>query len=64
MENPLYAQLAIKSIKKSKGIALSVSDDEIFKAMEVLAKMEGIFAEPSAASTIACAKKLVDEGSN
>jgi threonine synthase len=62
MENPLYAKLALKSIKESKGEAVKVSDDEIFKAMEMLAKMEGIFAEPSAASTIAGVKKLLDEG--
>lgn len=62
MEKPLYAKLALKSIIESKGTAVKVSDDEIFKAMEMLAKMEGIFAEPSAASTIAGVKKLLDEG--
>ena len=62
MEKPLYAKLALDSIKESKGIAVKVSDDEIFKAMEMLAKMEGIFAEPSAASTIAAVIKLLNEG--
>ncbi|MEM3151312.1 MAG: pyridoxal-phosphate dependent enzyme, partial [Candidatus Bathyarchaeia archaeon] len=62
MEKPLYAKLALKSIIESKGTAVKVSDDEIFKAMDMLAKMEGIFAEPSAASTIAGVIKLLDEG--
>ena len=31
-------------------------------ASMMLAKMEGVFAEPAAASTIACVKRMIDEG--
>lgn len=62
MAEPAYAKLAIRSIRDSKGAAVKVSDEEMLEAMGMLAEMEGVFAEPSAASTVAGVKKLVDEG--
>jgi DNA-binding MarR family transcriptional regulator len=38
-----------------------VSDKEIINAVSLLAKLEGIFVEPAAATTIAGLKKLVEE---
>jgi threonine synthase len=39
-----------KQVNETGGIFESVSDEESFRAMHVLAKMEGISAEPAAAA--------------
>ncbi|MDH5375834.1 MAG: threonine synthase [Candidatus Bathyarchaeota archaeon] len=57
--NPLQGELAIKAIKESNGLALTVSDSQIFKAELQIAKLEGMFAEPASSATIAAVKKLV-----
>lgn len=57
--NPLQGELAIRAIKESNGLALTVSDSQIFKAELQIAKLEGMFAEPASSATIAAAKKLV-----
>jgi len=56
------APLAIKALKESNGYAEYVSDDEILEAMKMLAKFEGIFAEPSAVASIAAIPKLLESG--
>jgi len=60
MTKPLHGALAIQSIKESRGKGVVVSTDEILEATSLLAKTEGIFAEPAAASTIAGLKKLLE----
>jgi threonine synthase len=62
IESPSAGDLALKAVQSSKGTCLKVSDREILEAAALLAKSEGIFAEPAAASTIAGLKKLVDLG--
>jgi threonine synthase len=62
MTEPLQGGFAIKAIKESNGLALTVSDAEIFNAELQIAKLEGMFAEPASSATIAALKKLVDEG--
>ncbi|UCH02969.1 MAG: pyridoxal-phosphate dependent enzyme, partial [Candidatus Bathyarchaeota archaeon] len=59
VRNPPYGKMALKAIRDSNGTAIAVSDDEILAAIRILSKTEGIFAEPSAASTIAGLKKLI-----
>jgi threonine synthase len=59
---PSCGFMALKAIRESKGTAISVSDKEIVDAVNLLAKFEGIFAEPASATTIAGLKKLVEEG--
>ena len=59
---PLQGELAIKALKESNGLALTVSDSEIFAAELQIAKLEGMFAEPASSATIAALKKLVNEG--
>jgi threonine synthase len=59
---PLQGELAIKAIKESNGLALSVSDSEIFAAELQIAKLEGMFAEPASSATIAALKKFAEEG--
>lgn len=60
--NPLQGEFAIKAIKDSGGLALTVSDSESFNAELQIAKLEGMFAEPASSATIAALKKLVEEG--
>jgi len=62
VRNPRHGYLALQALRESKGTGITVSDREIIEAMKVLAKAEGIFAEPAAASTIAGIKLLVDSG--
>ena len=61
VKNPSYGTLALDAIKESKGLAISVSDEEIFLAEQELAKLEGIFAEPASAATYAALKKLANQ---
>jgi len=53
----------LKALKETKGKAEEVSDDLIMKAMRMLARYEGIFAEPSGAAGLAGLMKAIDEGS-
>ncbi len=53
---------ALQAIKESKGAAITVQDSEIFAAEQEIARLEGIFAEPSSSATIAALKKLVHQG--
>jgi DNA-binding transcriptional ArsR family regulator len=52
----------VQAIVQSKGLATAVSDSSILNSASLLAKTEGIFAEPAAASTIAALLKLVESG--
>jgi threonine synthase len=51
-----------QQVNDTNGVFESVSDDEAFRAMHVLAKMEGISAEPAAAVAFAGLFKLVRAG--
>src|SRR5512138_3481720 len=51
-----------KQVMETNGTFESVSDEEAFRAMHVLAKMEGISAEPAAAVAFAGLFKLVRAG--
>jgi threonine synthase len=62
VSEPLHGEFALMAIKESKGLALTVSDQEIFEAELQIAKFEGMFAEPASSATIAALKKLVNEG--
>ena len=55
---PKQKELALKAIRQSRGLAVSVSDEEIFSAEREIAKLEGLFAEPASSGTIAALKKL------
>jgi threonine synthase len=54
--------LLSKRVTETQGVFESVSDEEAFRAMHVLAKMEGISAEPAAAVAFAGLLKLVRAG--
>lgn len=51
----------LQIIRESDGVALAVSDDEIFDAQSRLASKEGIFTSPEGAATLAGLIKLIDK---
>ena len=51
--SPLDGVLALKALKESRGFGVEVSDNEILKARDLLARKEGIFAEPAGAAALA-----------
>jgi len=56
--DPIDGNLALKAVYDSKGMAVSVSDDDALKAQKLLAEKEGIFTEPSSALVIAAVPVL------
>ncbi len=59
---PWDGDAAVKAIKDSGGTAEAVPDEEILEAQKILARREGIFAEPSGAASIAGMMRLVRAG--
>lgn len=54
------AHIAGPAVVESGGVAIAVSDEETLEAEELLASTEGLFVEPSSATSIAALKKLVE----
>lgn len=53
--------LILQDIYESNGTAVAVSDEEILKAQKELARLEGIFAAPEGAATLAALQKLIEK---
>ena len=62
VKRPAYGEAALEALKESRGVAVSVRDEEMLKTEMELAQLEGIFAEPASAATVACLRKLLDRG--
>lgn len=60
--NPADGIYVIDVVKRSRGWAAMASDDEILDAVSLLARTEGIFAEPAGGTTLACAMQLIASG--
>ncbi|KPV61859.1 MAG: Threonine synthase [Candidatus Bathyarchaeota archaeon BA1] len=60
--SPFKGKLALKALEKTRGLAETVSDNQIIEAGKLLAKKEGVFVEPSAAASVAGIMKMVEEG--
>ena len=60
--DPVNAAKALRAIRESGGLAISVSDEEIVQAQRDLASVEGIGVEPASATSVAGMRKLVAEG--
>ena len=58
---PSNAILAKRAVEKSDGFSITVSDNEILEGQKILAEKTGVFAEPSAAVTVAALKKMSNE---
>ncbi len=54
---------AISARDESNGLIDSVTDDEIVAAYKLLASLEGVFAEPASAASVAGLIKMVSSGS-
>ena len=55
-------KLILRDIRRSQGTAVAVEDDLILSAQRTLAEMEGVFAAPESAATIAAAESLRASG--
>jgi threonine synthase len=54
--------LVLRAVRESRGTAVAVSDDDMLAAGRELASLEGIFAAPEGAATVAAARKLAAAG--
>ncbi len=54
--------LILQDLYDSEGTAIAVSDETILESQSQLAQMEGIFAAPEGAATLAALKALVKQG--
>ena len=62
IHHPHMTDKVVQAIRASGGTAIAVDEREIIEAVQLLARAEGIFAEPAAAATIAGLRNLIDEG--
>jgi threonine synthase len=60
--NPASWDYAVDALKESNGHIDEVTDEEILDAYRLLAKKEGIFAEPASCASIAGVKKSLEKG--
>ncbi|MBO3841065.1 MAG: pyridoxal-phosphate dependent enzyme, partial [Candidatus Brockarchaeota archaeon] len=58
--NPRFGNAALRAIRQTDGLAVSVSEKEIFEALSLLAEKEGILAEPAGSLPLAGLMKLVE----
>jgi threonine synthase len=59
---PRNGAMAVKVIRESGGFGITVSDEEILTAEKELARLTGVFAEPSGAASYAGLIRLLREG--
>ena len=59
---PADGYYAIHAMRETGGGAEDCSDDEIVEGIRLLAECEGIFAETAGGVTVACARKLIENG--
>ncbi len=60
--NPADGYYAKDVVMQSGGFAAKATDDEIREGIKLLACTEGIFTETAGGVTVACAKKLIEQG--
>jgi threonine synthase len=53
--------MAVKVIRESGGFGITVTDEEILNAEKELARLTGVFAEPSGAAAYAGLLRLLEE---
>ena len=59
---PFFRKEVKRAIDDSSGLSVSTTIDEAMKATGLLARTEGIFAEPASASAVACISSAVRRG--
>jgi threonine synthase len=60
--NPADGFQVVETLKATGGWGEMVTDEELMKGIELLAATEGIFTEPAGGTTLAVAKKLIEQG--
>ena len=60
--NPASWESAVRAAAQSNGKIDEVSDEEILEAYHLLARSEGVFAEPASCASIAGIRKQLDSG--
>lgn len=60
--NPASWSLANQALEESNGHILAATDEEILEAYQLIARTEGVFAEPGSCASIAGVKKQVEAG--
>lgn len=58
---PVYGQRALEAARRSGGRIVAITDEEILAAQRLLARTEGVFAEPASAASVAGLLKLARE---
>ena len=61
--NPADGFQVLEAVRASGGSGAMATDDEILDAVQLIAQTEGIFTEPAGGTTMACAIKLIENGS-
>ncbi|MDV3293854.1 MAG: pyridoxal-phosphate dependent enzyme [Nitrososphaerales archaeon] len=59
---PIFRSEAVRAMRESGGRGLEATASETISATGLLARTEGIFAEPAAASVVACLETAVSNG--
>jgi threonine synthase len=54
--------MILSMLRQTKGMALTVTDEEILHAARDLASLEGLYASPEGAATVIAARKLAASG--
>ncbi len=62
VRSPRCGVSALRAIRESNGTAIAVTDSQTIDSVRSLARLEGVFAEPSSATVIAAVGLLVDDG--
>ena len=59
---PWDGDMGLRALYETRGYGVVVSDEEIVKAMKLLASLEGVFAEPSGAAGVAGLIRALEDG--
>lgn len=59
---PIYGSAALKALRASNGLVVSVTDEEMLASEKEIARSEGLFVEPASAATVACLRRLMESG--
>ena len=60
--NPADGYHVLRTVRESGGTGAAATDPEILDAIGLLARTEGIFTEPAGGTTLAVARKLIEQG--
>jgi threonine synthase len=60
--NPADGYTVLQAVRRTGGWGESATDEEIIDGIRLLARTEGIFTEPAGGTTVAVARKLIEQG--